>query len=275
MLHQPYKTQRRAFLNSNRVFNNHTLSQAIDSYIIWRQPKGNDLAYLHRLQHLLGAKSILDIGQAEIDEAARTLYPKNRRSSWNRQVYVPMSAVLHYVGVPVPFRKPPNDLRKRRPVSRQYAEEFLSDVRDQDLKALLTLLFFSGARLGEAATLKPSSVDLVRRRILFRLGKRSVYSWRHLHDRAWSELCKLPFRTNRVFRWRTIAGAHQALERHCSKHGVKFTFHQTRHSFATWLADGGAGMKEIMEAGGWTSVRSAIIYVEPSEKRMRRAILGL
>ena len=45
-----------------------------------------------------------------------------------------------------------------------------------------------------------------------------------------------------------------------------------RYSFATWLGDEGANLKDIMEAGGWSSAKGAIRYIGSNEDRIRHAI---
>lgn len=249
-----------------------TLASAINSYIAWRRPSHNDLRYLVKLKVWFGATTLGEIGQEAIDRAAHALYPGCSNSTLSRQVYVPVSTVMRHAGMNVPFRRPPQPRPQNRSIGRDEAEDLIAATYDPDLRALLIFLFFSGARLAEAIGLTPDRLDFERHRVRLHLGKRNIDVWRPLHRRASEALRQLPKRSDRVFRWNTTRGAHLALRRMRKKTGHHFTFHMARHSYATWLADEGVSLRDIMDAGGWASPKSAIIYIGSDETRVRRAI---
>lgn len=252
-----------------------TVSDAIDDYVGWRRPRLNDQCFLERLKYFFGETPVWTVDQKRMDRACLELYPNRATSTWARQVFTPMSAALNHAGVPIRFRKPPQPRHTNRFVSVGVAETLIAECDDQDLKALLIFLFFTGARLSEALSLKPDQVDFENRRARLSMTKQGKVAWRPLHDRVLWALADLPAREDRVFRWATTRGPDKALRRLRMKTGIYFTFHMARHSFATWLTDDGASLKDVMDAGGWKSVKSVIRYVGSNEERVRNAISRL
>src|SRR5262249_14210382 len=61
---------------------------------------GGDATYLPRLIEHFGIKILAQMTQADIDNAAATIYPDLTDASRNRFVYTPVSAVMHHAGVP-------------------------------------------------------------------------------------------------------------------------------------------------------------------------------
>jgi integrase len=253
-----------------------TLGQAIEAYVAFRRPGANDRRYLDLLKRWAGRRPLAEIGQADFDRAAQALYPGRAPETWNRQVYTPLQAVLGHAGVTLRLRRPRQRRPRNRAVERATAELLIAtagDARtgDPELAALLAVLFFTGCRISEAVALTWDRVDLAGRRVRFDLAKNDRDHWRPLHDRAFTALAGLP-RGGRVFRWRTTSGPRKPLSALTRRLGVHFTPHMARHSFATWLADAGAGLKDVMDAGGWSDHKSVLRYTGGDVERVRRAV---
>ena len=259
-------------MDYSRISFDRTVAEAIDNYEAWRRPSADNRRYLARLKEWFGSTPLRHVGQEEIDRSARELYPDGSPATWNRQIYTPIIAVMNHEGLQVRFRRPRRSKPQTRHVSKQTAELLIARADDADLAALLEFLFFTGARISEALSLTPDCVDLSNRRVRLHVRKRNVAVWRPLHDRAVHALESLPKRPDRVFRWRSRFGPENALLRLRKETGIYFTFHMARHSFATWLAEKDVGLRDIMDAGGWSTMKSVIRYVAPSEARVRRAI---
>jgi integrase len=53
----------------------------------------------------------------------------------------------------------------------------------------------------------------------------------------------------------------------------QFTFHDTRHSYASWLIEGGASLKQVMDLMGHSQMSTTGIYIHSTEERQAEAVL--
>lgn len=248
-----------------------TVGQAIDAYIAWRRPRIEDERYLLKLKKWLGNKTLSEIGQADIDEAARLLLPNRSAETWNRQVYTPISAVMKHAGIPTAIRRPRQRRPRNKALSRTAAETLIASA-DHDLAVLLTVMFFSGSRITEAISLTWDRVDLNGQRLCFDLGKTDEDHWRPMHPRVFTALANMPNKSGRVFPWRTRSWPSRKMTTLAKSLGITFHPHMARHSFATWLADAGTNMRDIMDAGGWSDHKSVLRYTGGNVERLRSAL---
>jgi integrase len=94
------------------------------------------------------------IGQAEIDKAAYTLYPEASPSTRNRHVYTPCSSIMKHAAA----RGLCDERKLQRPKQPDGRIRYLSiddadaliDAAAPHLKPVLVFLFYTGARLSEA-----------------------------------------------------------------------------------------------------------------------------
>lgn len=249
-----------------------TAASAIDAYIAFRRPTRNDERYLTLLRKWLGKTAIDQITQEDFDRAAQALYPGRTAETWNRQVYTPLQAVLNHAGRTIRIKRPKQKKPRNHAVAKDVAELLITNAGDPDLNALLVTVFYQGCRISEAISLTPERVDLVNRRICFDVSKNDEDSWRPMHEKVFEALASQPDYGDRMFRWKTRWGPRKALSVLRKKLGVRFTFHMGRHSFATWLADEGTHMKDIMEAGGWADHKSVLRYTGSDLERVRKAV---
>ena len=159
-------------------------------------------------------------------------------------------------------------------MSRDNAEILIATAEPQ-LAALLTVLFFTGCRISEAVRLTWDRVDLNGRRLCFDVTKTDEDSWRPMHDRVFEAIANLPREYDRIFRWETRAGPSKAIARLCAATRIRFHPHMARHSFATWLADEGVNLRDIMDAGGWKDYQSVLRYTARDVERVRKQIAKL
>ena len=115
------------------------------------------------------------IDQAAIDDAAATLYPDSSPATRNRQVYTPVSAILRHAGVAIVIQRPKGAQGTPRTAwldpRQAFALMAASDAVGPTFGALVKLLLYTGARLGEALTLRWSDVDLDRKAVTIRQTK--------------------------------------------------------------------------------------------------------
>ena len=241
----------------------------IESYIAARRPAKDDERYLLNLKSYLGNRK--PITQADAEEAARLLYPGRSPATWNRQVFTPLSAVLRHYGEPVVLKRPRVKPPKHRAVSRAIRDTLINTASG-DLKCLLTIMFYTGARISEAISLTWERVDLQRRILQLDVTKTGEHGWRAMPEKLFLELANRGSKDGRVLGWATRAGPRKALATLRKATGIAFTPHMARHTFATLLVDEGANLKDVMAAGGWRSLNSVNRYVADNVERVRKVV---
>lgn len=212
---------------------------------------------------------ISDIGQQEADAAASKLYPKCRASTKLRQCYVPLKAVLKFsakrkwCALPV-IEGPKVDEVVTRFSSPERLAKLLPSCGPK-LRLFVVVDTYTGARLSEILRIDwDADVNLERRTIMLwttKTKQRAVY----IPDPLMAELLAVPEkdRTGRMFHWADKNGPHRPLKNACAKAGVEYLppHQQGRHTYATWMTDyAGLDLRQLMDAGGWTSVQSVIRY---------------
>ncbi len=237
-----------------------------------------------------GASRLSTIDQATIDRAARVLYPDAKPATLNRQVYTPMSAVLHHAArrglcehriIDRP-RQSKGRIRWLRP---EEAERLIGACAPH-LQPLVTFLFYTGARLSEALYRDWDNVDLCRRRVMFLDTKNRTDRGVPLHLRAFEALANLPHREGTVFR-RPDGGPYKrreygggqiktAFRAACRRAGIEnFRPHDCRHTWATWLYSETRDLRALMELGGWKSMAMVLRYTHVNPDHLRLAINSL
>jgi integrase len=257
-----------------------TFGQAALSY----QQAGGDISLLNPILRHFGDRTLLAaIGQAEIDECARKLYPRGTPATINRKVYTPISAVLHHAArkkwcsKPVIARPKGHDRERVRWIDYDEAERLIAAAAPH-LQPLVIFLLSTGARLSEALYLEWSDVDLSAAHVVFRPTeargiKTDEARGVPLPARAVAALANLPWdREGFVFRrpagkirkagrvWlpyetRDGEGGGQiktAWGSACRRAKlVDFTPHDCRHTWATWHYKANRDIAALMQLGGW------------------------
>jgi integrase len=226
-----------------------------------------------RLCTVIGDRFLMDILQHVLVDAARRLFPRGQPQTKNCLVIAPAAAVLHYAAQNelCQWRKIPKFKEPRpqpRALSKDDAAKLLA-AADGDLKLLLLFLFSQGWRISDTLRLTWADLDLVRGTVAYRITKTDEWLTVPLSDAMLEALREKGQQIGRVFPWRDRRLASLAIEPLCQATGVAFTFHQARHSFATWLCAEGASTKEIMEAGCWLDHRSVLRYLKVDLPRVR------
>lgn len=240
-----------------------------------------------------GVKTLLArIGQAEIEEAAKKLYPRASAATVNRKVYTPISAVLHHAArkrwcaKPVIARPDGHDKERVRWITHVEAERLI-EAAAPHLRPLVVFLLSTGARLAEALYLEWSDVDLSRAHVSFRPTeargiKTDDARGVPLPPRAVAALANLPWdREGFVFRrpagkihasgriWlpyesRSGEGGGQvktAWAGMLKRAGIAdFTPHDCRHTWATWHYAANRDVQALMALGGWKTPSMVFRY---------------
>lgn len=249
----------------------------------------------------LGPKLLAHIGQAEIDEAAKRLLPRASNSTRNRQVYTPISAVLHHAArkgwcaKPV-IARPKQPEGRVRWVTYEEADRLIA-AASPHLAPLVTFLFATGARIGEALGLDWRQVDLGRAHVIFLDTKNGESRGVPLHPRAVAALANLPWsREGAVFRRPAgkIKKAGRVWLPYSDRGGegggqvkvgwagmlrraeiTDFSPHDCRHTWATWHYLANRDIAALMALGGWKSVEMVMRYTHVNATHLAPTIGNL
>lgn len=266
-----------------------TFADAALSYMA----KGGERKHVDPLLVHFGPKMLLaQIGQAEIEAAALKLCPEGSAATQNRNVYTPISAILHHAArlkwcaKPVIARPKGHDKERVRWITYAEAERLIAAAAPH-LRPLVVFLLSTGARLSEALYLEWADVDLSRAHVSFReTDARGIKTDDSrgvpLPARAVAELANLPWdRDGFVFRkpagkikktgrvWlpyesRDGEGGGQvktAWAGMLKRAGISdFTPHDCRHTWATWHYIANRDIGALMRLGGWKTPAMVFRY---------------
>ena len=241
-----------------------TIAAAITSYV---QSGGEGRFLAPILRHFGKGATVADVDQAAADAAATTIYPRATPGTRNRQFYTPLLAVLRHSGIETRIRRPKGAAGEARRIWLQ-PEQFerlarAAGAEDVELAALITLLCYTGLRLGEALGLHCDAVHLTQSSAFCGKTKngdpRSIY----LPPRVVAALANHPRgldRDGRLFRWTKCGELYKLAERVYAAAGVDHggaPFHVLRHSYGAMMTRIGA---DLVGTGVWKSPTAARVY---------------
>lgn len=253
-------------------------SQAALSYL----EHSGDTRFMKPLLLHFGSTKLSAIGQQELDRAARTLYPDRAPSTLNRQLYTPVSAVLHHAAkrgwCEVPKLDRPSEPPGRvRWITKTEAEALLSACAPH-LRPLVMFLLYTGARVGEALWLDWKMVSLERAHVSFTDTKNGTSRGVPLHPVLVGALSANTVRVGEVFRrpdgrpfsplneqddGDTSAGGRikKAFASAVKRAGLRdFRPHDCRHTWATWHYQANHDLGALQALGGWKTLSMVMRY---------------
>lgn len=266
-----------------------TFEEAAVSYI----EQGGEKRFLAPIIKHFKGRVIGSIAPGEIRAMALKLYPAARTvvskkgkvrvvtvgpAARNRQAIVPARAVIthgHSLGwcpkISVELFEVPKS-RKHKPVDRAWLDAFLAQSDADKLPHLSALVLYmnqTAARVSEAIRLEGQEVDLGRRLSVLEKTKTDDDSVRHLTTELVVRLASLGLKAGeRVFSYTDPKAVNRRISAVCKRAGIPYrsTHSAGRHSFGTNAMDGGAKVKDAMDAGGWKSAKLFMeTYVHSTE----------
>lgn len=222
-----------------------TFADAVTVYL----NKGKGTRFLAQLLDHFKEKPLPEIGQAEIDEAARTLYPDAKASTLNRQIYGPMVAILRSAakaklpGASVPMIDRRQETKPEiTPADDKHLAALMPHL-SPGLAALITLMTYTGLRTGEA--LRVTEQDIQNGYALVGRTKNGESRMVPLPD-GWEW-------PSGGWGYTTTPGVGKALRRAHKAAGLPYRDgHELgRHAFAARFLKAGGSIKRLKEAGGW------------------------
>lgn len=236
---------------------------------------------LERIKAIMGNDWIDLVDHERIAQVAHTLYPGDHQAaSRNRNVATTIASVLHFAAEkgwrgPFKMRREREQEPRTRALDPKAAARLIDSAPDAITRALLIILFRQGLRISDTLRLDWSDIDLDRATAQVQIRKIAARRIIPLHHDTVTVLRPLARADGRVFPWRDRWRVYDVLKPICDSAGVAFTPHMARHSRAAWLADAGASLRTIMDAGVWRDHRSCLRYQGESVARVRAADAGL
>jgi integrase len=272
-----------------------TFAEAALSYL----ESGGDKRFLEPIIKHFGITPIAKIDQDAIDRGARKVYPGVADSTRDRQFYTPTSAVMKHAAKrgwcsPIILERPTSPPGRVRWLSVDEADRLI-DMCGPHLQPLVTFLFYTGARAGEAVWLDWRQVDLVRGHVMFLDTKNGESRGVPLHGRVIAALANLPHRDGKIFRrpdglpyatrrTHTQAGAptydtsasdrfKKAFANACKRAGITdFSAHDCRHTWATWHYAANRDLGALQRLGGWKTIAMVMRYSHVNVGELRHTI---
>lgn len=211
--------------------------------------KGGEKKYLTRLLDYFKEKPLKDIGQQEINDAVEALYPNAKASTVNRSLISPFIAVVRAAlkaELPGAVLRPIERRKELKPIVTPADDEHISKLLphcSEGLRALITLMTYTGLRTGEALRVKKE--DVRNEHIHVGMTKNGLPRMVPCPDGwVWPE---------GGFGFTTTQGVGRALRLSHKRAGLPYRDgHELgRHAFAArWLRSGNS-IKGLKEAGGW------------------------
>jgi integrase len=220
---------------------------------------GKSSRFLTRLVTYWRDARIADINSGSIRQSAINLYPHAANSTRNRQVIVPILAVINHCAElnlcpPMKMKRFKVETRIKKPVTLEWINAFRANADRVDIATLALFLFATGARISEALAVRWGDIDFTRRTVLIRQSKLGSERVAHLPPAIFIALANLPQDKDPFAIAYTTA--RDAWDRTTKAAGIEpLTFHSCRHGFATALHNRGVGVKTIAKAGGWKSAQ--------------------
>jgi integrase len=258
-----------------RLWKRHTYGEAavrtFDEAALSYLQQGGERRYIPKvLKHFKG-RAVGSIKPAEIRGAALALYPNASPATRNRQAIIPARAVVnhaHDLGWCGAIRVKQFDVpksRKNKPVDRSWMERFMAEADRSGLPHLAACVLFmqqTGARVSEAINLTGEYVDLGERVALLEKTKTDEWSPRQLTSELVARMAALGLESGkRVFGYTDRQAVNRRIKAVCARAGIepRSSHAAGRHTFATSAIDGGAKIKDAMDAGGW---KSAALFMQ-------------
>ena len=209
------------------------------------------------------------------------IYSQNRSVSYQNQF---ISGIRHFADFKnisldeFDIQRPRKERKLPTVLSKAEVKAVLDSTHNLKHRTLLSLIYSSGLRIGEALSLRLESIDFNRELIHVRSAKGKKDRITFL-SKSFTSLLRIYLQQYRpaelIFEGRsgepyTQVSARQVLKKSLRLSGVKkgATLHTLRHSFATHLLESGTDLRYIQELLGHSSPKTTMIYTHVSTTRL-------
>lgn len=264
------------------VENEATFADACVKYLKQQAPKRH---YLTPIIPKIGKQRLARITGGQVRALAKELYPDSKPQTWNRQVLVPISAVINFAhdsGMCPPIRIKrfaPRDRRVKVAIDRAWIDRFRAHAITPYVAAYALFIHTTAARSSEAIMLRPDDLNLDQRhgrsRTITKTGHRREF-W--LTEEMARELRQLPPKQirwgkykgeQRIFGWADCKGPIDPWKETCRRAGLEYVtpYEAGRHSFATeGITRQERNPVMVAKIGNWQDTRTLLAnYAHPED----------
>jgi integrase/recombinase XerD len=160
----------------------------------------------------------------------------------------------------------------------------IDDIHNLKHKSIVALMYSSGLRLSECATLRPYHIDSHRMKVRVEQGKGKKDRYTILSCQT-LDILRQYYKSCRPKKW-LFEGAHGHLSNRtighiiwkaCIKAGInkRVTPHTLRHCFATHLLEQGVSLQVIQQLLGHSSIKTTTLYTHVSSVMLDKVISPL
>lgn len=176
-----------------------------------------------------------------------------------------------------------NDIKLPRVISLESVEKMINTATETRNKAIISLLYSSGLRVGELCRLKPEDIYMSTMQVYIRSGKNHSDHWTILSQHTLELLIKYwkEYPVQREYLFLTLRKPHTPLKKNAveamitkigNEAGIPaMTPHVLRHSFASHMVEKGVPLEYIQTMMGHRSPSSTHRYIHVSNK----ALMGI
>lgn len=231
-----------------------------DAAVLYRRA-GKSTRFLERVEDHFKDTLIKDIKPGTIRQVAVEMHPNSSNATRNRQVIVPIQAVINHAAESelCPFVRVKRfkvDKKIKGIFTVEWVDAFMAHANPQ-LGALALFMFVTGARVSEALRVRWADIDLKAKTVT--IGKTKIGEGRQCNLPvalivAMANISKQPDRP--VFIYRKRADFSGTWDRAVKRAGIpRLTTHSGRHGFATKALRSGIDPKTAAWLGGWKNIR--------------------
>ena len=237
-----------------------TFAQAARLY----RAAGKSGRFLDNVENYFGQTLVKDITEGSIQSMAKELYPECSGASLNRLAIVPAQAVINHAAKSglcprIKVERYKVDAKVKDPATLEWVEAFRLDAGPH-AGTMCLFMYLTGARIGEAVTLRWEDVDLPPERRSSRKRRSARSGFRTLPTPlvvALANLQRIPGRGCSAMRSR--GDVKNLWEGAIKRAGIKrLTPHSCRHGFATGLLRRGVDVVTVAWLGGWKSAAQVL-----------------
>lgn len=229
--------------------------------------KGGEKRFIKPIFEAFGHQRVKDISAESVSSFAIKNYGHMMPESVKRYFYTPLNAALRKGCkanniAPISFEAPKGGPRKVvEPAPAEWFPVFFAHAHYR-IAVVVLFLTTTGARVSEACRLRVSDFYPETQKALLRLTKNGKPRMVPLTPELTEFMQRLIVAENLgpddvLFGYAARWSVNQAIERVCAAAGIKyFSSHKLgRHAFAARLLEGGSSLKQVQDAGGWSSIQ--------------------
>jgi len=234
-----------------------TFSQAVSLYL---DAQKSD-RFLVKLVSYWKDTLVRSINSGKVRQAAVALYPNGSAATRNRQVIVPMQAVINHAADMdlcrhLKVKRFPVETKAKEPATWEWVQKFMAQANPH-LGALCCFMFLTGARISEAVNVRWKDLDLSSGTALIRQSKVRTERKAHMPSVLVEAIGGIQSNrepSSKVFKYSSLYSAKWPWRAAVQRAGIKpLTFHSCRHGFATAMLHKGVDPITVAKLGGWKS----------------------